>query len=90
MSTIKVVSESLGATSHSAVIIPAFNEENGVELVIRDIPKELVREIIVCNNASTDLTAEKARLAGATVVEQQQKGYGNACLAGIISDMTMP
>lgn len=65
------------------VIIPAFNEENGVEQVIREIPQDLVREIIVCNNASTDATAERARAAGATVIEQSAKGYGNACLAGI-------
>lgn len=65
------------------VIIPAFNEENGVDRVIADIPGALVREIIVCNNGSTDATAIKARQAGATVIDQQQKGYGNACLAGM-------
>jgi len=65
------------------VIIPAFNEENGVELVVGEIPGELVREIVVCNNASTDKTARNAMQAGATVVEQSAKGYGNACLAGI-------
>jgi len=65
------------------VIIPAFNEENGVELVIGEIPKNIVREIVVCNNASTDKTARNAMQAGATVVEQNAMGYGNACLAGI-------
>lgn len=65
------------------VVIPAFNEENGVDKVIADIPENLVREVVVCNNASTDATARKARDAGATVVEQPAKGYGNACLAGI-------
>ena len=65
------------------VIIPAYNEENGVERVIQEIPEHLVREVIVCNNGSTDTTAEKARQAGATVVNQAEKGYGNACLAGI-------
>ena len=65
------------------VVIPAFNEENGVDKVITDIPENLVREVVVCNNASTDATAHKARDAGATVVEQPAKGYGNACLAGI-------
>lgn len=65
------------------VIIPAFNEENGVESVVRDIPDGIVREIVVCNNASTDATARNAMKAGATVVEQSAKGYGNACLAGI-------
>ncbi len=65
------------------VIIPAFNEENAVHKVISEIPMKLVREVIVCNNASTDTTALKARKAGATVVEQDIRGYGNACLAGI-------
>lgn len=65
------------------VIIPAFNEENGVEMVVREIPGDVVREVVVCNNASTDATARNAMKAGATVVEQSAKGYGNACLAGI-------
>ena len=65
------------------MIIPAFNEENGVEMVVREIPEDIVREIVVCNNASTDRTASKAVQAGATVIEQDAKGYGNACLAGI-------
>jgi glycosyltransferase involved in cell wall biosynthesis len=43
----------------------------------------MVREIIVCNNASTDQTAAVARAHGATVVDQPQKGYGSACLKGI-------
>ncbi len=65
------------------VIIPAFNEENAVGNVVRDIPKDLVREIIVCNNGSTDRTTEMAAQAGATVVMQPLKGYGNACLKGM-------
>lgn len=65
------------------VIVPAFNEENGIAQVIEDIPKELVREIIVVNNNSTDKTAKYALQKGATVIEQPQMGYGNACLKGI-------
>lgn len=65
------------------VIIPAYNEEKSIGLVIGDIPNELIREIIVCNNNSTDQTAIAARQAGATVVDQPQKGYGSACLKGI-------
>jgi len=42
-----------------------------------------VREIIVCNNASTDNTKAIALANGATVVDQPEKGYGNACLKGI-------
>lgn len=65
------------------VIIPAYNEELSIANVLDDIPKELVREVIVCNNASTDQTAEIAKSKGATVIDQPLKGYGNACLAGI-------
>ena len=65
------------------VIIPAFNEENGVDKVIAELPSYIIREVVVCNNASTDQTAQRAAAAGATVVQQPSKGYGNACLAGL-------
>ena len=65
------------------VIIPAYNEEKSIGNVLQDIPKDLVREIIVCNNASTDNTKAIALANGATVVDQPEKGYGNACLKGI-------
>jgi len=65
------------------VIIPAFNEENGIGEVIREIPKNLVTEIIVVNNASTDNTETIASAAGATVLREPVPGYGRACLKGI-------
>lgn len=65
------------------VIIPAFNEENGVGQVIREIPKDIVTEIVVVNNASTDDTEKIAREAGATVLRELIPGYGLACLKGI-------
>ena len=66
-----------------SVIIPAFNEENGVGQVINEIPKTLVQEIIVVNNASTDSTEQIARKAGATVLREPIPGYGRACLKGM-------
>ena len=51
--------------------------------MLKDIPKGLVREVIVCNNASTDRTGEVAAEEGAKVVFQPKKGYGNACLKGM-------
>ena len=65
------------------VIIPAFNEENSVQQVIRDIPKDIIREIIVVNNNSNDATSAKAKSSGATVLEEKFQGYGAACLKGI-------
>lgn len=65
------------------VIIPAFNEQNAVGLVIDEIPKELVTEIIVVDNGSTDNTFEQARIKGATALKETKRGYGNACLCGM-------
>lgn len=67
----------------TVVIIPAFNEENAVGKVISEIPEQLVNEILVVNNNSTDATSERAKKAGATVIEERSQGYGNACLKGI-------
>lgn len=47
---------------------------------MHDIPVGFVREVIVANNNSSDKTSEVATAAGATVVFQPHKGYGNACL----------
>jgi len=65
------------------VIIPAYNEEDSIQHVVNDIPKSLVREIVVCNNNSSDQTSNRAQAAGATVVDQPLPGYGNACLKGL-------
>ncbi len=65
------------------VVIPAFNEENAIGNVLRDIPMDWVREVVVCNNLSTDQTARIAAEAGATVVDAPIQGYGNACLFGL-------
>ncbi len=65
------------------VVIPAFNEEKSIGKVVGEIPQGLVREVIVCNNASTDDTANVAKNAGATVLLAAKKGYGYACLVGL-------
>lgn len=65
------------------VIIPAYNEEDALPFVLAAIPKDWVRQVLVCNNGSTDRTAEVAKLMGATVVDAPKRGYGSACLAGM-------
>jgi glycosyltransferase involved in cell wall biosynthesis len=64
------------------VIIPAFNEADSIAKVIQDIPK-IVDEIIVVSNNSTDSTESNAKHAGATVLTENRKGYGYACLKGM-------
>jgi glycosyltransferase involved in cell wall biosynthesis len=66
-----------------SVIIPAFNEESSIGLVLNDLPQESLHEIIVVDNGSTDNTANVARESGARVVEEKRQGYGSACLRGI-------
>ncbi len=67
----------------NVVIIPAFNEEQSIGKVVNAIPKNLVDEIVVVNNNSTDKTIEKAVEAGATVLTETIQGYGASCLRGI-------
>ncbi|MGB6268813.1 MAG: glycosyltransferase family 2 protein [Olleya sp.] len=64
------------------VIIPAYNEQDSIAHVIKDIPS-VVEEVIVVSNNSTDQTEINAKKAGATVLTQNQKGYGYACLKGM-------
>jgi glycosyltransferase involved in cell wall biosynthesis len=63
-------------------IIPAFDEEAAVGLVVGEIGP-LVSEVVVVDNGSRDRTSEVARAAGARVVREPRRGYGQACLAGI-------
>lgn len=72
------------------VIIPAFNEAESIGKVVGDIPPGLVQEVVVVNNSSTDKTEENAAAAGATVIREDQKGYGFACLAGIAYAQAKP
>lgn len=64
------------------VIIPAFNEEDSITNVVNDIPN-IVKEVIVVSNNSTDNTEKNAAKAGATVLTEPRKGYGYACLKGM-------
>ncbi len=64
------------------VIIPAYNEADSIGLVIAAIP-DIVEEVIVVSNNSTDATEANAAAADATVLQEKRKGYGYACLKGM-------
>ncbi len=61
------------------VVIPTLNERDAIGAVVREIPREVAREIIVADSGSTDGTQEAAASAGARVLALGQRGYGLAC-----------
>jgi len=67
------------------VIIPAYNEEKTIQDVLRVVQSsDLVQEIIVVSDGSTDATVARARETGVTVFERKrQHGKGQAFLFGL-------
>lgn len=66
-----------------AVVLPALDEEEAVEGVVRGFLAEGPERVVVVDNASRDRTAARAREAGALVVEEHARGYGRAVLRGL-------
>ncbi|MDP6125720.1 MAG: glycosyltransferase, partial [Candidatus Latescibacteria bacterium] len=64
-------------------MIPAYNEETSVGLVLEAIPKKWMDQIVVVDNGSTDTTAKVAQSSYAEVVSEPRRGYGQARLTGI-------
>ena len=64
-------------------MIPALNEERALPYVLREIPRPLVRRVVVADNGSTDATADVAVENGAEVVHEPERGYGAACLRAL-------
>lgn len=65
-----------------SVVIPCYNEEEGIVSTIKKVPS-VIDEIVVVDNNSKDNTAKVAQRAGAKVVLEKRKGYGYALKAGI-------
>ncbi len=68
-----------------AIIIPALNERENLELLIpalHDVLQDLKADIVVIDGGSEDGTAELAARLGTRVLSQKESGYGGALLAG--------
>ena len=78
------------ATTDLSVVMPCLNEEDSVAECVRWALEGIAKtgldgEVIVCDNGSTDRSVELAEAAGARVVHQPARGYGNAYLKGFAS-----
>jgi len=69
-----------------SVVIPCYNEEDGIGVTLADMP-DIVDEVIVVDNNCTDRTAEIATAMGAKVVCEPKPGYGAAYKAGFLAAM---
>lgn len=66
-----------------SVIIPTRNEAQAIGRVLADLPSDVVSEIIVVDNCSSDETPAIAARMGAKVISEARRGYGRACLTGL-------
>ena len=64
-----------------SIIMPCYNEEEGLPFVLEKIP-EWVDEVIIVDNNSTDLTARIGSEKGARVFREEKQGYGHAYFKG--------
>jgi glycosyltransferase involved in cell wall biosynthesis len=77
----------------AAVVIPALDEEDAIGdqvAALLTLAREAalpidIQGIYVVDNGSTDRTAARAAAAGATVVAEPRRGYGRACLTGVLA-----
>lgn len=59
------------------VVMPAYNAAKTIEMTYREIPLDLVDEVVVTDDASSDETVEVARELGLhTIVHEHNRGYG--------------
>jgi glycosyltransferase involved in cell wall biosynthesis len=71
-----------------AVVIPALDEALSIAQVVEGLRGQTLLasgEIVVVDNGSADGTGEIADAAGARVVREERRGYGYACLAGVLA-----
>ncbi len=66
-----------------ALFIPVVNEADSAGRPLHQTPRELLAQILAADNGSQDSTAEVAQGAGAQVVREPRRGYGQACLTGL-------
>jgi len=67
----------------TAVIVLTLDEIDGVKAIMPRIKKEWAEEIVFVDGGSTDGTIEEANRLGFRVINQHNRGEGNACRIGM-------
>lgn len=66
-----------------AAVIPVLNEAGAIGPTLARLPRDIVSDVYVVDGGSTDGTCAEAMVHGATVIAEQRRGYGRACLTGL-------
>ena len=64
-----------------ALVVPTLNEGDSIAAALGMAPRDIIDRIVVADGGSQDDTADRARAAGAEVL-QVGRGYGRACCEG--------
>jgi len=67
-----------------SLVLPCFNEAEGLRIILACVPS-FIDEVVVVDNNSTDKSKEVAFVYNVRVVEERKRGYGAAILRGLQS-----
>jgi glycosyltransferase involved in cell wall biosynthesis len=72
-----------------SIVMPCLNEEEAIGPCVEEAHRALIElgmsgEVVVVDNGSTDGSVAVARAAGARVIHEPARGYGNACRRGLV------
>lgn len=67
---------------HVTFLLPAYNEEESIGTLLRDVRKCRKSRVLVIDNNSNDKTAEIAKKSGANVLRERKQGKGFAVKTG--------
>lgn len=70
---------------HVTFLLPAYNEEQSIGPLLKDISKYPKSKVIVVDNNSKDKTADIAKKSGANVLRERKQGKAHAIKRGFVN-----
>ena len=71
-----------GAEGVVSIVVPCLDEETAIAGVVSTLLAAGLDEVVVVDGGSRDGTVARAEAAGARVVVERRRGYGQACATG--------